>query len=181
MNGAKRIRNLVKSGRDATIREAALITERENYRSSGGSSDQRLVCRQFLPMPGKLGKFPVDEIVQRAAFERSMLRRLAGAQAGENFQPLIDAADGIHVEFPAADGVDYFMAQHEILLVLLGNNDALLSRQAACFANIEKPLDFLIDTSDRLDLPLLIDGSCDRDVLTERSICQTRENRIDLR
>ncbi len=107
-------------------------------------------------------------------------RALAGRDAGQDLDALVDRLDRVDVELPFADGLDDVGPEHQVLDVLVRDDDALGSGQALGPADVEKALDLLVDAADGLDLALLVERSGDGDVLAERQPGQAGEDGIDL-
>ena len=67
-----------------------------------------------------------------------------------------------------------------MLRIARRNDHALFAGEAASRAGFKEPFDFLIDATDRLDFAQLIDGPCNGEILPDRQIGQTGEDRGQL-
>ena len=83
------------------------------------------------------------------------------------------------MKFSASHGVYHLVTKHQILLVLMRNDDTLFSRESPRFADAEKPFDFLVHATDGLNFSLLINGTRNGEVLSDRSFCETGDDRIN--
>src|ERR1051325_3724316 len=156
------------------IRSGVEREEPPNLRTFIGSVPHR------VPVAPELGELPVDNFVEGAFFERAPLKLSAGPVSGEDFEALVDGADRMDMELSAADRVDDLVPQHEIPLVLLRDDHALLPRQPARLADRKEDFNFLVHAADSLNLPFLIHRTGDGDILPERNIRETRKDRINL-
>ncbi len=82
---------------------------------------------------------------------------LTSGCTGENFDPLVDGADGINTKLPLFNGLHHVTAQHQISQIGAGYQNSLISSHSLEPADIEKPLDLAIDPTDCLDLTVLIE------------------------
>ncbi len=94
--------------------------------------------------------------------------------------PFVDRPDRIDVELPGLDRVDDVGPEHQVLDVLVGDDDALGPGQALGLADLEESLDLLVDSADGLDLAFLIERAGDGDVLAEGQAREAREDGVDL-
>ncbi len=78
-------------------------------------------------------------------------------------------ADGENAKQAFAHGGNDVVAQHQVLDVVLRDDDGMRTVQSAFFADVEKSLDLFVDAADYLDAAELIDRPGDRDVLLQRT------------
>src|SRR5215470_14546373 len=88
--------------------------------------------------------------------------------------------DGVYMEAPGADRLNHVRAQHQVTYIGLGNQHPLLTAQAVLHAYVEKAFDFLIDSTNGLDLAPLIHRASDSQILPQRQIAQTGEQGVQL-
>jgi len=71
------------------------------------------------------------------------------------------------MEFSLRYGIDHFFSKHEILHILVWDDHTLISCQTFGLADFVESFDFFVHTTDGLDFTLLIQRSCDGDILAE--------------
>ena len=139
-----------------------------------------LAPSEGLQAPGQPLEFPVDQEVNGSVLERPVFQGPAGLDARQDFDPVIDGLDRVDVEFPRLDGLDHVGPEHQVLDVLVRDDDALGPRQSLGAANLVESLDLLVDAADGLDLALLVQGPGDGDVLAEGEAGEAGEDGVDL-
>src|SRR5262249_16710251 len=112
----------------------------------------------------------LDQPVYRPGREAAFRPALAGFDARGDLDALLAGSEGIKGVWPVPDRLHHVFAQHQVLYVRLGDQDALFVAEAARAADVEKALDLLIDAADRLDRTPLIDGARHRERLLDRHL-----------
>src|SRR5436309_2074947 len=79
-----------------------------------------------------------------------------------------------------AGGILPICPQHQVLHVRSRDPHALLLVEPPLAADVEAPLDLLVDPADRLHLAPLVDGAGDGERLADGLLRQRREQRIEL-
>ncbi len=69
-------------------------------------------------------------------------------------------------------GLDDFLVEHEVLDVAAWNEYALVALEASSLADGVEAFDFLVCSTDCLNLSLLVDGARDCEVLFDRQLRQ---------
>ena len=87
----------------------------------------------------------------------------------EKFQNLVNLADRPDVELSQANRFDNIVTQNEMLYIGSGDANALVTRKPLFTADIEKAFDFFIHAANGLDFSSLIDGTGQRQILSQRS------------
>ena len=101
---------------------------------------------------------------------------LAGGDAGQALDPLVDGPHGPDMELPFGDRLHHLLLEHEVLNVAEGNHDALLAAEVAKgSAHLEEPFYLFVDASYGLHVALLIDRARNRDTLSDGQIRKGRE------
>ena len=137
-----------------------------------------LAPSEGLQAPGQPLEFPVDQEVNGSVLERPVFQGPAGLDARQDFDPVIDGLDRVDVEFPRLDGLDHVGPEHQVLDILMRDDDALGPRQSLGAANLVESLDLLVDAADGLDLALLVQGPGDGDVLADAKVRKNDSFRV---
>src|SRR5690606_29592463 len=136
--------------------------------------------RHGLALLRELLEALLDAIVHASAREAAARIALAGRDAGEEGDRLVDRRDRIHVEPILPHGLDDVLAQHQVLHVVLRDQHALLAGESPTLAGIEEALDLLVDASDDLHLPVLVHRAGDGERLLDREPRDRRQQRARL-
>ncbi len=91
----------------------------------------------------------------------------ACADTRQQFDSLFNRIDREDVEFTALDGMHHIEVEHQITLIRPRDQNTLAASQADCFTDLEKALDLLVGSSDRLHRAVLIDRSGNRQILPD--------------
>ena len=83
------------------------------------------------------------------------------------------------MEEPFAGGINDFAVEHEVLLIGLGDQDALRSIETAGLAKREEAFDLLIHATDGLDLAPLVDRSGHGEALVDGYSGKGREDGVE--
>src|SRR5688500_15965620 len=86
-------------------------------------------------------------------------------QTGEQFQSLHDVLHGINRKQTFFNSFDDFVIQHQMLPVMIRNQDTLFTIQADFLTQIEVALNLVIDSTNRQYFAILIQCACYRDAL----------------
>ena len=81
---------------------------------------------------------------------------------------IVDGRERPDVELPGAHGIDHRAAQHQVARIAGRDEHALRARQPFGLAGAEETFNLLVDATDGLDLPVLVDRAGDGDVLADR-------------
>src|SRR5690606_39274088 len=140
-----------------------------------------LLCRCQLSAPASEGNEtflygPIDA----ALGEEAVLSPFSRRSAGKKLHRLVQMLDRIDREASFLAGFHYFVSQHEVLDVRLGDQDPLSSCQTPLAAKIEEALDLFVDAANRLDLAELVDRSGDCKILAQRDLRDGRQQRAKL-
>src|ERR1700726_403760 len=92
---------------------------------------------------------------------------LSGPYAGENLDSFLDPGDGKDLEFAGRNGIDHIIPQHQVFNIFRGDHDSLPPSESLHAADIVETFDLLIDSADRLDIPLLADRAGHGDLLAD--------------
>ena len=123
----------------------------------------------------------LDLAVDAVGGVEAVLIGQAGGLAGQEFQGLVHVGDGVDAKVAARHGRAYRLVQHQVLAVGLGDDDALLAREAAGLADVKEALDLFVDATDGLDLAVLVDGAGDGQGLLEGDIADGRKQGAEFR
>ena len=121
---------------------------------------------------------PAEDRVRRVG---PVLARLAGGDAREHLDALLDALDGPHVELATLDGIRDVGAQHDVRDVGRRDHHALRAVEAARAADVEEALDLGGRATDRLYLAALVERAGDGDRLADGRLGERRQERVQLR
>ena len=87
--------------------------------------------------------------------------------------------DGVDVKASCAYGIYHIFAQHQMHDISRRDQNALLARESARTAQIEKTLDLFVDTADCLHLTILVYRARHRQPLAHRCAANGREQSVE--
>jgi hypothetical protein len=122
----------------------------------------------------------IHQEIDRALGVFSVGALFSCGQAGEDFDALVNGLYRVDMEFPFLHRLHDVLSQHQVTEVEMRDHHSLPSCQSLRPADIEESLDLLIDSTDGLDLSLLVDRSGNRDRLLEGQPRKCRENSVEL-
>jgi len=94
---------------------------------------------------GHLGEALVDPVVHGPRLVGPILLQLPGLDPSQNFYAFVYRTDRVDVKSSLSDSVYYFLVQHQVLGVALGDDNALVSLEAFDLARLIEALDLLVD------------------------------------
>src|SRR5574337_1598012 len=150
----------------------AVLAIRGSSSSTGGKAPQTF---------GELPQAAADQEICRALGIRAVGTRSPRRHPCEDLHPVVHRVHGVDVELARAHGLDHFRPQHHVGHVLGWDHYPLPSGEPEGFAHRVVAFNLLVDPTDGLDLPLLIDGPGDGDALVDRHSRQLGQQRVQLR
>ena len=130
--------------------------------------------REGLARRGVFDELAFDECVHGAFGETSVFGPFPGIYTGEDRYGFVNMPNRGNVERVALDSIDDIFAQHQVLYVVLRDDDAMRPVEAALAADVIKTLDLLIDATDCLHAAQLVDRTRNRDALPDGQAGQRR-------
>ena len=96
------------------------------------------------------------------------IRRSRGAHH-HAIHDVFDRVDGPNSEFSCRKSFDHRVAEYDVVSIDPGNDNVLLTRETAGFdTGLEKALNLVMNTTDRLHAAVLIERTGDRHALADR-------------
>src|SRR3569623_1229202 len=135
------------------------------------------VSEPHLGKPAQARTYPT---VQGCFGKRAARAQLAGGEPGEQCGACIDGRDGIDMEKAFLHRLHHVVPQHQVRHIARGDQHAVLARETAHGADVEKTFDLFVDAADRLDLAVLVHRARYRQGLFDRHLRQRGEQRIQL-
>ena len=109
----------------------------------------------------------VHQVVDCCFFKRPPRLPFARLDPGQDFYAFVHGCHRIEVELAFLDGFRHVRPQHQISHVFNREDHALLARQSLGAADIKEALNLVIDSTDGLNVTLLVDRAGDGDVLAD--------------